>query len=418
MADLQADPLALYLARVAGELRLPDERTREVIEELASHVADATAALVEEGLDRDRARLEALARLGNPGELGRGISAATRTRRRLLAGATGGVWAAARAGIGGLLLGYAAVILAVLALLIVVSLANRMLGVQLSLLSTDRGWGSMVLGLALWIAAARAAAAAVAAVSVRSRRPPEELRPWVAGIGGLAAALLVGWLWPMSHNWASVIVVGATPVVFAVAALRATGEPLAPVRGSWRRASLIALLLLAPLTLLAFAGASTSTELGSVGDGPYGSMAEMDRAHGYDRIGVTLPDAWRPPDGGDVSVDLASGEGVITLTASDLTALSDLAWRDVRLEVWPMEFPGGLRVTPGVTAPLATAPATGSHGVYRGTVRIDGFPGLVEAGVAMTGVGPDGQRYVLAYPQPVQTTFRGTIVDWFAAVLR
>jgi hypothetical protein len=67
MADpLDARPRDRYLALVAAELRLSDEVDREVVEELAAHIAVAMTDLIAEGLTPDQAEREALARLGSP----------------------------------------------------------------------------------------------------------------------------------------------------------------------------------------------------------------------------------------------------------------------------------------------------------------------------------------------------------------
>lgn len=83
MTDQRPDRRA-YLASVAARLRLPGPLAEEIIEEVEAHIVDATASLVDDGLAPDRAEREAIARLGDPGELGDGLRRARQTRRRLL----------------------------------------------------------------------------------------------------------------------------------------------------------------------------------------------------------------------------------------------------------------------------------------------------------------------------------------------
>ncbi len=401
---------------MATELRLHDDRAREVVDELAAHIADTTDALVGEGLDRERAEREALARLGDARELGRGLRRANRTTRRLLAGATGGAWAATKAGLGGLLIAYGAMVLLVLGLLMLVSLLNRAFSTEISLQSSDRGWNTVFLGGVLWFAAARAATAAVAVASARSLWRASEIRPWVAVAGAAITAVAVGGLWPMSHNWASVLVVGSVPVAAVIGALRATGEPPRRIRGSWSVPAAIAGFALLPAILLIWAGAPAQVSLRMIESPTYASIADMERAHRYDRIASLLPESWR--DEAQAAVETGIAGGFATMTARNVTDLPDTTWRDVRLEVWPV---GGADTAPSVVTgyePLAVVKTTRVDGRYAATVRIDRLPTVVFAGLALTGVAPDGERYLLVPPHPQQTAFDGTIADWFAALGR
>ena len=422
MADPGVDRQETYLSRVATELRLHDGRTREIVDELAAHIDDATESLIGEGLDRDRAEREALARLGDPGELGRQLGAANRTTRRLLAGATGGVWAAAQAGLGGLLLGYASMILAILALMIVLSVVNAALGSDISALSTDRGWHTALLGVVLWFAAARASRAAVAIASERSARRVDTVRPWVALAGGVLTAVTVVWLWPLEHNWASVAIIVTLPIAAIAGAMSATGARPRPVRGGWHVAAALAVFVLLPLLLFTVIGTPGTVRLEALQSPTYESIEDLHRAHGYDRIATALPITWEPDlEFGSMveTVRHQPRDGWVTMTASGVTSEPDSAWRDVRLEVWAMEsLETGLMPRVTGEAALATVPVQRANGQFIGAVQIDRFPGVVWAGLAMTGVGPDGARYLLVTPQVQQTAFEGTIADWFAALGR
>jgi hypothetical protein len=52
-----------------------------------------------------------------------------------------------------------------------------------------------------------------------------------------------------------------------------------------------------------------------------------------------------------------------------------------------------------------------------GSVRVDRSPNVTLAWVAITGVGPDGRRYIINGPSFDSTSFNGTAWDWLAAVI-
>ena len=52
-----------------------------------------------------------------------------------------------------------------------------------------------------------------------------------------------------------------------------------------------------------------------------------------------------------------------------------------------------------------------------GSVRIDQSPNVTLAWVAITGLGPDGRRYIINGPLFDSTSFNGTAWDWFAAII-
>jgi hypothetical protein len=52
-----------------------------------------------------------------------------------------------------------------------------------------------------------------------------------------------------------------------------------------------------------------------------------------------------------------------------------------------------------------------------GGLALNRWPGVTFAWVAITGVAPDGRRYLLLEPSGSQVVFSGTAFDWFQAVL-
>lgn len=49
------------------------------------------------------------------------------------------------------------------------------------------------------------------------------------------------------------------------------------------------------------------------------------------------------------------------------------------------------------------------------TLRVDRTPGVIYYALVLTGVGPDGGRYLLSGPNGGQTAFVGTVWEWFTA---
>ena len=52
-----------------------------------------------------------------------------------------------------------------------------------------------------------------------------------------------------------------------------------------------------------------------------------------------------------------------------------------------------------------------------GSVRLDGTPWVTAAWVALTGVAPDGSRYMIVEPDYVEATFNGTVLGWLEAAI-
>ena len=116
-------------------------------------------------------------------------------------------------------------------------------------------------------------------------------------------------------------------------------------------------------------------------------------------------------------------------------------WRDLRVEAWQGtgvvgNDPSLLALDPAARGPFAVGPAgfeapgqaprwawesgtAAPDGSVRlsGSVMVDRSPSVTLAWVAITGVGPDGRRYIIDGPLFDSTSFRGTAWDWFAAIV-
>ena len=108
MRDPAERPVDRYLAAVARTLRLPPSLEVDRLDEIAAHIEDTVDSLLDEGLDRDHAEREALARLGSPEVLGEELRRAEQTARRALAAVGGGIVAAAGGVIRGWIVGFLA----------------------------------------------------------------------------------------------------------------------------------------------------------------------------------------------------------------------------------------------------------------------------------------------------------------------
>jgi hypothetical protein len=171
-----------YLRSVETELDLPAGDRDSVRAELADHLADSIAAITAEGLDADRATREALARLGNPGELARSINAAHRSTRRLLAGAAGGVFEAGFGAVYGYVVAF--LIMAIVAIVAGTALRPVLDAVSKALPGVSAAVADpAVFGAVLWGAAFMAGRRSVQTLTRASRRGWGEVGRWWALAG-------------------------------------------------------------------------------------------------------------------------------------------------------------------------------------------------------------------------------------------
>ena len=111
-------------------------------------------------------------------------------------------------------------------------------------------------------------------------------------------------------------------------------------------------------------------------------------------------------------------------------------WRDFRVEAWRGIDPTLMAVDPAADGPFAVGaasfrppgeipawtwtsgnPAPDGSAELGGSVRIDRSPSATLAWVAITGIGPDGRRYIVTGPSFESTAFSGTVWDWLTAVI-
>jgi hypothetical protein len=415
------DPVSAYLDRMSGELLLPAADIAEVRAELADHLQDSIASLEAEGLDRERATREALARLGSADELGRHLRHAHQSTRRLLAGAGGGVFAAG----GGFVLGYLGGLAVALLLALVIAAimaALTRIGLPMPDLMGDHGdtVNSLLLGFAMALGAGVGIRYAVRTSAGLSRRAPRS----IAVFWAVAGALGFGWFSIFGvhgpQSWPGVAVALCIPAVVVWAAFVRIEQTM-PHVGRW--AVVVVLVSVVGSSLMfgavAVAPVSSSTPvLTEIG-------LEPPDMH-FDTVAPMAPAAWLPagyPSGSGWE-QLASGETHVSFDGlgsnpptPTTTALAN--WTDVRFEAWRAlpgnDDPASDGVDPQYSSPLAIQPANFHDNSLDATFHFERMRDSKFWWVFLTGIGPDGHRYRLADGGGGGSSFNGSVWDWLTA---
>ena len=411
-----------YLQRVADRLPFDESGKLDILRELAGHLADSTARFEGEGLIGDAAERAAIERLGPPEQLADELTKAHHSPRRLLAAAGAGTWAA----VGGVVYGYLLTALALTG----VSIAAFILGSYLHWFGPSTGYGldgTTTSLVALGAGAYAAGHKLTATIAGRAGYRISLVRRATALVGGglVLVYSLVGWTG--SLNWAEVGILLSLPAWFVIGAWRSNSAQFPSRQWRLRAIGLAFVVVLAALGL-----GFDQQPAGSAGSGGF-------QPAGIEKIGLPTPDAI-------IAATQADGFGGVTLgrTTRIWVLVMDPAvlagWRDFRVEAWraigdPAIDPDlGIVVDPAATAPYAIGPAALDSGLagftvdgindaipagvaqLSGSVTIDRNPNVTLAWVALTGVAPDGKRYLLASPSYETTTFHGTALDWLTAV--
>jgi hypothetical protein len=413
------DATSVYLDRVSAELRLPAADVAEVRAELADHIRDSIASLEAEGLDRERATREALARLGSADELGRHLRQAHQSTRRLLAGVGGGVFAAG----GGFVLGYLGGIVVALLLAMVVFVITSVLA-RLGLPLPDLGdhgdtLNSVLLGISVAAAAALATRYAVRTSAGLSRRAPRSIAIFWAAAGAVG----FGWysIFGMrgAQSWPGVVVDLCIPVVVVAAAFVRIERPLAHV-GRWAVA--ILLISVVGTSLLGFAFSA-----GSVSGGGLPALVESGQPNQpdmhFDIAGPPAPTAWLPENGlsgggwsGSWDGATTTSFGLATGTMPMATALAN--WHDVRVEAWHGMLgndPNSFGMDTRYSSPFAIEPANFHDNSIDASFHFGQWRDAKSWWLILTGIGPDGHRYVLSAGGGGGSSFNGSVWDWLTA---
>jgi hypothetical protein len=404
MSDPRADRRA-YLGRVGDRLGMPPDSKADILEELDGHVAESVAGLIDEGLTPELAEREALARLGDPGELADGIRRARQTRRRLLLATGFGVWAAVGGAFWGYLFAFAVVTVSALFSSALVAFALQQLQI------THSGWdvpsSLMTIPFAAF-AAVYAGRNVPPAVSRRSDRPVRAVASPIALAGGLALAVLAIFLVRVPLDPETVVVLLLLPVGFAAGAWtsrdNATAKGRIRLRGRWVVTTIV-------LTTAVLAFVATQT-LRIDPDGP-----SSEPAFGFERVG---PPADQVLGSAVVGVGTSwsgtfwTGEDPfeMELTVDPPAGLS--GWRELRLEAWPADDVSS-RVNASASAPVVVAPLRVKDGGWAGRLDLPVAKQRTWFVIFATGIAPDGRHYVLSGPDgPIPSRpWVGSVWEWF-----
>lgn len=421
MAEPGAPDRDQFLQLIADRLPFDQVEKLDILRELAGHLADSTARLETLGLSGAAAEHAAIERLGPPERLADELTEARHSPRRLLAAAGVGTWAAA----GGVIYGYLFTALVLTA----VSIAAFIAGSYLHWFGPSTGYGldaTTTTLVALGVGAYAAARKLTSTIAARAgyRVPVARRATAILGGGLVLLYALVGWTGAL--NWPEVGMLLALPVWFVVGAWRAS-DVWFPSR-QWR----LGVIGLAFVVVLAALGIGFDQQGNTTGSGGFQPI-------GVEKIGLPTPDAIVAATQGEGLGGTTMGSTQTWMVVSDPPVLA--GWTDLRVEAWRGIWQRGVdpglagMIDPAANAPFAIGPAQlgpgpqpiGAEAVdgsvpeggtqLIGSVAIDRSPSVTLAWIALTGVGPDGRRYILEGPSFKSTSFTGTALDWFTAVL-
>ena len=422
MPDLEANGRAEFLQRIADGLPFDEAEKLDILRELAGHLADSTARFESEGMTPESAERAALDRLGPPGRLADELTSARRSPRRLLAAAGAGTWAA----VSGVVYGYFFGLLIMFAASIVTYL---LVASPLHLFGGSRGSlldGTATNLLALGVGAYAAGLKVTPVVAARAGYRIRTARRVTTALGG---ALILGYAlvgWSGTLNWLAVAILLSLPAWFVVGAWRATDASF-PSR-QWRLRIIGLALVLVPLALIM--GMSVQPQsIGSFTSDP----------NDVGRIGLPTPEAVAAAQ--DIGSGSAKAGGFVWISTVVRDPAVLAGWRDLRVEAWRGSSKDGVDpavvpiLDPAAHGPFAVGPAgfeppgqspfgfSSGKAVPDGSVQLSGSvtinrsPGVTLAWLAITGVGPDGRRYIINGPSFQSTAFNGTAWDWLTAVI-
>ena len=168
----------------------------------------------------------------------------------------------------------------------------------------------------------------------------------------------------------------------------------------------------------------TTTSSVTVYDSPAPLASDVPPNYGFGIVAPPAPDAWDPQGsifGGGMRSDASGGQLYSAVTDQQAAVPMSTAlayWHDLRFEAWhslqdnPTQ---GFGLDTKYSKPFAVLPAE-IHPTWLQAVFH--FERMRDAGfydVVLTGVGPDGKRYMLDDCGGSNTTFNGSVWDWITA---
>jgi len=385
-----------YLRDLDAVLPFPDDRRAEIVEEISAHLDDA----VDDGLSEAAAQR----RIGAPTDLARDLARAEQSAWRVLAG----VGVALRSGIGywlyGYLLGSLILLLGSLSAAVVIQAIGSWLGTGWSLMTADQGWSSMLIALASALGLYYAGRVIPGRLARASRRLERDVRPWAVGATTVLAAAITILFVDAAQNWASVLAFALAPGALVLGAYRPKFLP----SGLRAYAAVVVLAMAVPVAILA-----------ATGGGPSASGAEVDYESDLNipHVGpwwpaaidpLTTPpiesDGWSRMDDGPIQWSATIAPGALR------------GFEGLRIEAWHSDLET-LAIDTAHDAPFAAVVPVRHGSMLTAAIDTEGEPGVAGWQLVLTGVGPDGVRYVLAAGSGGNSTFTGSVWDWVTAVI-
>lgn len=400
-----------FLTAVAAALPFPERLRAEVIEELAGHIEDATAALERDGVPAHEAERRVVTGFGSPAALATDLARAHQTTRRLLAAAGGGVFAGVVHGLRGTVMGVIYASVAAMTLAMLVYFAGQMSGTRLTLLTVDAGWNTVGFAAALMLGAYAAGRASVASAARLSRRGVERVR-LATSLIGVAVLLALTLFWIRAPlNTASAVALLLVPFALVGGVYRPTSPVASLLRFGRMTLALIALLLVLIIGVLA-------QPIGGSAGGAVGAAESMGMSPDQIWTGMHFDLVGREFDDGRNPTHYAScgysqhPDGVVHVQGEVLNQRELERWTDVRFEAWHgLGETGG--VDPAYSRPFAVAEPRTVGGVLYGDVTVNRTPGVTSWWILLAGTAPDGTRYALSCPSGGNSTFNGSVWEWF-----
>ena len=410
--------LDTYLERLDGSLSLTDAERAATLEEIAAHVADATAELVERGLPADVAERRALSRLGAPERLADDLAAAHRTPRDLLAAAGVGLRVSVRAIVWSVLVTWVMVFVIGIALALAWAVVSRLV----TLPRVDwTGWinGPLVAGT-MALAAYAVGRSIVRPVALAAHRPAGQIRAAVL-VAGLPLAAAAGLAWiDLQWNLVGATVAALLPAWYAAGVLRPNLLPAWFPANRPRIGWLLIAVILISIAGLQAVGAPAQQTFDDVGR-EFDPTTEFIAIAPFDHFELA---PLEPSVTDDATLDPGFGEGTGPIVWSQrlrLTSATALrGWSDLHVEVWAADrdgVDGPLNASAGLVR-LASAPLTVSGRRAAASVWIEPLPTSEFYYLAVVGTDPAGERQLAAWPGFRQWTWSGTPLEFFGALAR
>jgi hypothetical protein len=401
-----------YLDALRRELPLPPPQRDDAIEEVAAHVADATAELVARGIAPADAERRVIARFGPPDRLADALAAARRERWQLATAAGVALRVAVGTGLWALIVCWATFVVAAVAFSVLVRLAAQLMGWEsASDLVLGSGANAVMGSLVAAVAAYAVGRALPPAVALAARRRAAVVRPWILALGCVVGAWIGFFVIEAEYEPISLALTALLPAWFALGVLRPQLLP-AWFPGNAKAIGLV-LVLVVTLVLLPLGLIATSTAGTASTPQP---AASQPPAPSYDRIAPLL--AASEPLFAATSSSWAGPTQSYSWELVDPNALD--GWSDLHVEVWagigPQNVSGLSMLDPAVSRPLSRAPVDRSDpAVLTAVLELPLVPERDHYLVALVGTDPRGARWLLTDPVDDTEAWSGSVWEYLTA---